>query len=309
MRKTLILTLPLLAFPVAFATDLELGAGYSPGSPHFKAEISNFEVSDSTALLLGVSNQAVWLGASTALDASVAGNVNASLKALYAWNQQYRLEGKANGVLGSKATVNVQAHYGTAPLSTFNRFAAFTENPEADLAGWGINLDGKYRLDRQWTLALEAGAGTSTYAQISAQYREPDTEYRIGTVWQKNQQGNVFGVAAGATFKTEDTTFTLDALVGTNGTLPVWGSRASVGAYGLEDLFGSDLKVFAAYEPYKDSTFPFRYGFETDTPLENGEVQFSAYLSQGGYAVRGSYKFNLNPEPEETDEAEEELNP
>ncbi|GGJ56756.1 hypothetical protein [Deinococcus roseus] len=304
MRKIL-LTLMLLV-PMARATDLELGGGITCTCPRFHVELSQFAVGDSTTLLAGASDQALWLGADTTFDLGVAGNLTASLKTRYAWSQHYRIEGKLSGVLGSKATVNLQAHYGTASLSYFDQYPAFSLTPETDRTGFGMQLDGKYRLDRQWALTTEGGFGTENRFQAGAQFRESQNEYRFAALWQNTDKGNVFGGTAGLTWRDDNSTLTLDALAGLRGNQFVWGGKVTVATYQIEDFFDSDVKVFAAYEPYRDATFPFRYGLETTTPMQNGHLDFAAYFTEGGYAFQASYKFTLDPEPEEP--AEDELN-
>ncbi|GEM49602.1 hypothetical protein [Deinococcus cellulosilyticus] len=303
MRK--ILTTTLLLASTAAATDLEIGVGLTCDCPHFRAEITRFQIADSTTLLAGASDQAAWLGAETAFDLGVAGNVTAALKASYTWQQKYRVEGRLSGVLGSKATVNVNAHYGTASLSHFDQFQAFSLHPETDRAGFGVELDGKYRLDRQWTLTAEGSAGIENHAQLGASFREGQNEYRMGGLWQKTRTGHVFGATGGVTLRDGNSIFTLDALAGMRGQSFVWGGKATMSAFEVEDFFNSDVKIFAAYEPYRDATFAFRYGLETVTPLDHGQLNFGLYFTEQHYALQASYKFTLDPEPAEEETAEE----
>lgn len=303
MRKWFTLLVFVVA-PLAHATDLEIGAGFATTYPHGHAEISGFSVADNLTLLAGVGDQAVWLGADTSFDLGVAGNLSAGIKARYNWMQDYRIEGKLGGVLGSKATVNLQAHYTTSSLTYFDQFQAFTLNPELDRSGFGAELDGKYRLDRQWTLTAAGKVGIENQVQLGLQYRDRELEYRAGAVWNGSLQGDIWGGTAGITYREDLGTMTVDALVGYQAGQVAWGVKGTVGVYELENFFNSDVTVFAAYEPYREAVFPLRYGVDLVTPLNNGTLNIGAYFTERYYTFRTAYKFTLDPEPE----PEEDLN-
>jgi hypothetical protein len=106
---------------------------------------------------------------------------------------------------------------------------------------------------------------------------------------------DVLGVTGGLTVRGENSTVTLDALVGPS-SLGVTGGLILPAP--LEDR-ESSLRLYFAYEPWRTNTVTLRYGAVFSVEAGRGELTADARGGSGGAGVRIGYVLPLGGAEEE----------
>lgn len=255
-----------------------------------------------------LSNRAATVGYRQSLSLPPLGALDSQAELARPWSGGLRLSSSVGGGLGPVA-LQVRGETFSAPLSAIHPLDQWQETPR-DLRpqGWNLNVDGRYRLDRRRIIGvgLETGGQTSVTADLELRPTPPqpsendeDTSpaplnlsYRAGL----RAGQNIFGVTAGLTLSSEQgLEWRTDALAGTRFGIT---SRLT-----LPPVGDTDLAFYLAYEPWRQTSAPLRYGAELSRPLGRGTVQVAARGGQlhsgpagGGFEVRYSLPLNAGGE-------------
>lgn len=255
-----------------------------------------------------LSNRAAIVGYRQSLSLAPLGALDSSAELTRPWSGGLRLSSSVSGGLGPVA-LQVRGEAFSAPLSAVRPLDQWQETAH-DLRpqGWNLNVDGRYRLDRRRIIGagLETGGQTSVTAGLEIRPTPPQPSeneevvtstplnfsYRAGL----RAGQNVLGVTAGLTLSNEQgLEWRTDALAGTQFGIT---SRLS-----LPPVQDTDLAFYLAYEPWRQTSAPLRYGAELSRPLGRGTVQIAARGGQhhdsqtgGGFEVRYSLPLNTTDE-------------
>lgn len=287
--------------------DLQLSSQLWPQPNAYTAQIGLSELPLGPGQFsASFSNRAATVGYRQSLSLPPLGALDSQTELARPWRGGLRLSSSASGSLGPVA-LQVRGEAFSAPLSVIHPFDQWQETPR-DLRpqGWNLNMDGRYRLDRRRIIGvgLETGEQTSVTAGLELrptppQPSENDEEtsstplnlsYRAGL----RAGQSVFGVTAGLTLSNEQgLEWRTDALAGTQFGIT---SRLT-----LPPVGDTDFAFYLAYEPWRQTSAPLRYGAELSRPLGRGTVQIAARGGQlhggpvgGGFEVRYSLPLNAD---------------
>lgn len=310
MHRPFLLTLLSLSC-AAQATQLDLRLSSQlwpqPSAHHAQIGISELPLGPGQ-FSASLSNRAATVGYRQSLSLAPLGALDSSAELARPWSGGLRLSSSVSGGLGPVA-LQVGGEAFSAPLSAVRPLDQWQERAyDLRSQGWNLNVDGRYRLDRRRIIGagLETGGQTSVTAGLEirptppqpnendedATSTPPNFSYRAGL----RAGQNVLGVTAGLTLSNEQgLEWRTDALAGTQFGIT---SRLS-----LPPVQDTDLAFYLAYEPWRQTSAPLRYGAELSRPLGRGTVQVAARGGQrhdgqtgGGFEVRYSLPLNTTDE-------------
>lgn len=266
----------------------------------------------------GLSTRGLDLSYGRGLAVPPLGAVNVSSRFQVAWSGGQRLSSAASGTVGPVALSLDGVAFSTA-ATTFDPLAGWTlEATDLRDRGFRADLGLRYRLSRQTVAALNTELGGQSSVYAGAEWRRDltrtlppaegddpnapaETEssgaltYRAGVRLGRG----VLGAVGGLTYARDDgKTFVLDAQVG-----PGDGGHSGLGLVGsvtLPDVLGdtSLLRVYGAYEPWRENVMVLRAGVEASRQVGAGTLSVALRGGQdragtGGFGASLGYSLVL----------------
>ncbi len=332
------------AAEVQFSVAYQSNAGDVFGSSLARAAINNWDWGkDSVSVAL--SNRALELGYNQSLALAPLGAASTHTNLAITQTGGLRLSSSATAGLGPIALALNSAYF-SAPITDIDPMAAWALAP-TDLRSNGLNgdLTLRYRVNRN-TIAVvggELGAQNQVFGGVEGRREffgpslmdevvpeetsEPDVESAnsadtatqadettdaapqgdlLGTLtWRAGARAgrDVLGLSGGLSYATESgITASVDTLIGAN----VFGL---VGSLNFPSVLGeeSQLKLYAAYEPWRSASTPFRTGLDLSVPVGAGTFEFNlsggssvrnsgvgqSGVGQSGFGAKASYRFSV----------------
>jgi hypothetical protein len=203
-----------------------------------------------------------------------------------------RLKATFSGTLATVALTGELSAWNAAQMHPLDAYAL---EPES-LAATGLKaaLSGKYRLSRNQIITASLDASSTSFATASYTSISKETDWRLGAWLGQTQLGLAPALVGGITQRfSEDVTAQADALLALNDQGVQYGIKASGSVFGVLPL-ESDLKFYAAFEPWRSSAQALRLGLETHTPLEWGEVYLASSAGSGFFSLGLKVVYNLD---------------
>lgn len=288
------LALALSPGSAALAADLQLSAAsVFRGASGLPAPVVRIGVTDlgfaGGSAGFAVSDRAVEASYGRTLDLSVAGTARARLTAGYAFAGGGRVALAGSGTLGPLA-LNLGAQLWSAPLAQFDPLVTSSfEGASTRAGGWAVDASARYRLQRDLVLLASGTLGEQPNVAAGVEWRRGELSLRGGGRFGEG----VAGATVGATLRREEYTLALDALVGH--------TLGFTGSLGLPDplTVPSNLRVYAAYEPWRLYARTLRIGATLEASVGPGELSADLRGGSGSLGVRLGYTLPLGAEGEE----------
>lgn len=283
------LSLLLSAGLTAGATTLEIdAAGRLSGGlsgPTVRVGVSGLEFSGNS-VAFGLSHRALDVSVGRRLDLSVAGTASARLSAGYAFQGGGRVGLGGNASVGPVA-LNVQTVLWSARLREFDPLIESSfEGASTSASGWVLDASARYRVQRDLQLLASAHLGQQPNVAAGLEWRQGELSLRGGARIGER----VAGATVGASLRREEFSLNVDALIGS--------SPGFTGSLNYADPLSlpSNLRIYAAYEPWRRQVEPWRVGAEMR--LEQGPGEWSADLrgTLTTLGLRVGYRLPLNPD-------------
>ncbi|MBB6097935.1 hypothetical protein HNR42_001358 [Deinobacterium chartae] len=278
----------------AHATTLETSAGFSGSGLLLGVGIRDVLITPDIDFRAALTESNLEFGVGRTILGGPLGAARFDLSLRSAFVGGLRMDAAASGTLGSVAlTGRLEA------WNTFNnRFdPALTlglDPASLNERGFRATLNGRYRISRDLILAATARAGSES--SLAAQLALPrgDTDYRVGALVAQGPRAMVVGVTGGITLRPSETlNIAVDGMLGTQAGEGTYGLTASVGLFGLEALGNTDLRAYAALEPWRASAHPARFGVESSTPLGPGTLIGDLRAGGDNLIVRATYRLSF----------------
>lgn len=270
----------------ASATAVEFGVS---SGPLVRVGVRDLEVGGGMAGF-GVSNRAVDLSFERGIDFSVLGTVNARLSAALAFSGGGRLNLTTSGTAGPFALTG-SLNVWSAPQAIFDPLAPLAFEPTSLRPdGWSLDLAGRYRVQRDLLVLVSGNLGEQANVGVAGEWRREDLSWRAGARFGDD----VLGLTAGLTVRGEGATLALDGLLGTADL----GVTASVT---VPDPFEvpSSLRAYVAYEPWRRTVEPLRFGVALTSEVGPGELTAELRGGAGRLGARVGYVLPLGAAEDE----------
>lgn len=310
---------------MAQATNLELGVAY-PGWA--RVGVSDFSALGGT-LGGGLSTRGADVSYARGLALPPLGTISVATKAQLTWCGGFSVSSRGSGTVGPVA-VNLGAAYFTTAASTFDPLAEWTLTPtDTRNNGFNADLNVRYRVSRQWVAVVGGEFGPQNNGYLGAETRreltrtlppaegdDPEAPRETETVGVLTYRAglragkDVLGATAGMTYATENgSSYALDAQVGPNR-----GGNSGLGLVAsatFPNVLGEDsnLKAYAAYEPWRENVAYIRAGVEASKPIGPGTLTLNIRAGSRksmtdvaltpGFGVSASYKMVLGAKTEQ----------
>ncbi len=205
-----------------------------------------------------------------------------------------RLKATFSGTLASVA-LNAELSAWNVSQSQMYPLDAYALEPE-NTASQGLKaaLFAKYRLTRNQIITAALDASSESFASAAYTSISKASDWRLGAWLGQTQTGLAPALLGGITQRfSEDFTAQADALLAFSNQGLQYGLKASGSLFGALPL-ESDLKFYAAFEPWRNTTQALRLGLETRTPLEWGEVNLASSAGSGFFSLGLKVIYNLD---------------
>lgn len=319
MRISALLATAFICGTSAQATQVDFGVAYPFWA---RAGVSDVAALGGT-VGGGLSTRGADISYARGLSLPPLGAVSVSSQAQLAWGGGLRLSSRGSGTVGPVA-VNLGGAYFTTAAATFDPLANWTlAATDTRSNGWNADLSVRYRINRQWVGIVGGEFGPQNNGFLGVESRreltrtlplaegdDPDapreTESSGALTYRAGLRAghDVLGATAGITYATASgNSFALDAQFG-----PGRGGNSGLGLVGsanFPNLLGEDsnLKVYAAYEPWRENAAYLRAGVEASKPIGPGVATFNVRGGQvkaaagtansGGFGISLGYAFPL----------------
>jgi hypothetical protein len=244
---------------------------------------------------IGFSLRAVWAGLGGAFDLGPAGRIAADTRLSYVYGDGARVGLNLRGTVGPVA-LDARGAYWTASAAAEDPLAPLVLRPDpAGESGFLAAADLSYRLGRNDLLRPSVRfSSLSTVLALRYENRSPSLTWSLGGLTAFQSSGNTFAVVAGLRVVPEDAPFavSIDGLAGVGPFGFAYGVSADLTADLNEE--GGVLRLYGAYEPWRDDAITGRAGAELSLPAGPGEIAvdgrvgFTPAVAVGG--VRVAYR-------------------